>query len=144
MRKKMSLMWMRPMKLKPIKQGPGDLCICGHKRSQHYQFIYEQDPILVAKLRKSHGSWFNEGASGCSVGEKSNEPEYCHCDKYIDRRHCKIKDNDPMLQYCMSEVYDITVTGAYYDKIASMATSSRRICLFKFLGMLVVDVDIEI
>jgi len=102
--------------------------------------IYKLDPVLVAKLRKSHGSWFNEDNSGCSVGANSGDHElYCQCDKYIDRRHCKIKSDDPMLQYCMDEIYDITVTGAYYDKIASMATSSRRIGLFKFLGLLVTD-----
>lgn len=131
----MNVKYREIMKRKPLKESPENRCICGHTRKQHYQFIYEQDPVLVAKLRKSHGSWFNEGASGCAIGWDIKSKIYCHCDKYLDRRHCKIKKDDPVLLYCRKE-FDIVVTGMEWDGVGSLATISRRVTLFKFLGML--------
>jgi hypothetical protein len=129
------------MKRKPLQESPSDKCVCGHERKEHYQLIYELDPGLVAKLRKSHGSWFNESRNDCSHNEDAkNWREACHCEKYLDRRHCKIKKEDEVLQYCLDEFNDITVTGIDIDlKAVSLATASRRVALFKLLGLLVDD-----
>ena len=125
------------MRRKKLKESPNDKCVCGHERKKHYAFIYEQDPALVAKLRKQHGSWFNESANYCSHNENAEDwRDRCPCEKYLDRRHCKIKRDDPMLQYCKSN-FDITVTGAEIDvEGVSLATASRRVALFLLLGLI--------
>jgi hypothetical protein len=124
------------MKRKKLQESPSDSCICGHTREQHYQSFYEQNPIIAAKMKKSHGSYFNEQASGCAIGWNIKSEEYCHCDKYLDIRHCKIKIDDPVLQYCKIHGTDLIQAELVLRKVGSMATVSRRFTLFKFLGLL--------
>jgi len=106
------------MKRKPLKESPNDICVCGHKRSEH----------------GLENAW--RGTS-CRVGWEIKEKEkHCYCDKYLDRRHCKIQRFDDVLDYCKRHETDLIQAELVLRKVGSMATVSRRFTLFKLLGLL--------
>ena len=125
------------MKLKPIPESPDDKCVCGHTRKEHYKLFYENNPTVEAARRESHGKWFRENNNSCAFGAEFKDPEeeyhYCGCDKYLDRRHCKIKLDDPIVQYIMDH-NSWNMTDMRLEKIGTAPTISRRVQLLEFLG----------
>lgn len=112
-----------------ILPGKNPLCVCGHRLLQHYK--YSDVP----------------GYSGCKVKnqellQKFNSV-YCGCPKFFDRRHCKIKENDPVLNVLRSRKRSFHITQAVwydYDELTeksgvSRPTVSRRCNLFLLLGL---------
>lgn len=124
------------MKRKPLVESSEDKCICGHKRAEHYQELLKNKKF-AAKEKETHGSYFNAEENSCCVGsDVKPRADYCFCDKYLDRRHCKIKKTDPILRYLKMR------PGLWldYDDFkqftgCSMPTISRRCALFFMLDL---------
>jgi len=111
-----------------ILPGKNPLCVCGHRKSQHYQYT-------------------DLGSGGCKVKEhnllEKFDSVYCACDKFFDRRHCKIQENDPVLLVLTRHKRTIKISNAvWYDypelteySHVSRPTVSRRCNLFLLLGL---------
>lgn len=112
-----------------VLPGKNPLCVCGHRLNQHYKYT----PV---------------GSGGCKVKHHSLldkfESMYCGCDKFFDRRHCKIKENDPVLQVFRKKKRAWHISeSVWYDYVeltersgVSRPTVSRRCNLFLLLGLL--------
>lgn len=112
-----------------ILPGKNPLCVCGHRLNQHYKF----------KAGPGYG--------GCNVKdqkllEKFNSV-FCGCSKFFDRRHCKIKENDPVLHVLRrrKRAYHLREAVWYdYPELTrfsgvSRPTVSRKCNLFLLLGL---------
>ena len=108
--------------------GKNPLCVCGHRMLQHYQYTDKE-------------------SGGCKVKNHELldkfESVFCACEKFFDRRHCKIKESDPVLQVFKKRkrAWHI-VESVWYDYVeltqrsgVSRPTVSRRCNLFLLLGL---------
>jgi len=113
-----------------ILPGKNPLCVCGHRYISHHY----------------HDS-IGTGYGPCKVKDekldrKFNSP-YCSCDKFLDRRHCKIKENDSVLHILTRHKRTIDIADAVwydYEELTeysgvSRPTVSRRCNLFLLLGL---------
>ncbi len=112
-----------------ILLGKNPLCVCGHRLNQHWK--YKDAPRY----------------GGCQVGDYTLQQKfnskYCSCEKFFDRRHCKIKSYDPVLLVLKRHIKHLHQNEAlWYDypeltKLSNVSrpTVSRRCNLFMLLGL---------
>lgn len=115
-----------------ILPGKNPLCVCGHRLISHY-----------------HNEKFSAGYGGCKVKDLTLRQKfgskYCSCEKFFDRRHCKIKSYDPVLLVLKRHIKHLHQNESFwYDYVeltklshVSRATVSRRCNLFMLLGLVV-------
>ena len=112
-----------------ILPGKNPLCVCGHRLLQHYK--YKDD----------------DGYGGCNVKKhellQKFDSVYCACPKFFDRRHCKIKENDPVLNVLRTRKRAVHIVQAIwydYEELTELSkvsrpTVSRKCNLFLLLGL---------
>lgn len=113
-------------KRKPLPPLKDPKCVCGHAQSNHRDVTYRNP--RTEKLEKD---------TECLDGDVRENPAhyyYCKCKYFLDRRHCKIKWNDPAFKYVRTHPDYIIQMDLVMKKICTNATASRRIDLFELLG----------